>query len=119
MKIFSRCPLCDDPLVNQFNMHGDIIVYKNCRKRQSHIFSCMECNDHTHRLVFTLSVNPPLSVAFLMDISGIEVARIGVGKELPSEQAIISASLELPFFEPDFSDIKKLINKIKILISFS
>lgn len=43
---------------------------------------------------------------------------IYVASFTPNPQAVIPQDMPLPFFEPDFSDIKKLIDKIKILILF-
>lgn len=67
------------------------------------------------RTAFTLSVEPPLSVKFEKDDLSVRIHT-----SLPSRFADLPDNEKLPFyFEPDFSDYKRLVEKIKTYILFS
>jgi hypothetical protein len=123
MNIPINCPICGDPLVNTFNDTTDKVFYKNCRLRPDHIFSCaiylkgfMDSNiDLVDRVAFTLLMSPMLSI-----IAYIQDKIMKISKYAPHDKAVASNSEELPFYvEPDFSDYKALVNKIKTYILFS
>lgn len=115
-----NCPICGDPLVNTFNERHEGIVYKNCRLRPDHIFSCMTVSEENGvevvgRIVFTLSMSPMLSVELHPGNK-----TMGIDKNAPSTMASLPVHNRLPFYvEPDFSNYPKLVNKIKIYILFS
>src|SRR5271170_3762255 len=132
MNIPINCPICGDPLTNIFNETTNKVVYKNCRLRSDHIFSCTvylkgfwehqhlnNSEDTIDRVAFTLSMNPMLSVViYPVD------KRMKVDRSAPDEKATLTNSsdfiLYLPFYvEPDFSDYKKLVKKIKTYLLFS
>jgi hypothetical protein len=120
-----NCPICNDPLINRANATTDLVIYKNCRLRPTHIFSCavfmkgfpQDNNvDTVNRVAFTLSMSPMLSVVIYFDekIITIDKAPPGIDAILPDYSKI------LPFYiEPDFSDYKKLCSKFKIYLTFS
>lgn len=123
MEIPINCPICNHPLINTFNSTTDLVVYKNCRLRPDHIFSCavfMEDfmaneKNKVDRISFTLSMSPLLSVVIYP-----QGKLIHIGKRAPNETAQIVCAEELPFYvEPDFSDYPKLIAKLKTYILFS
>jgi len=122
MNVPINCPICGDPLTNTFNQYNSVIMYKNCRLRADHIFSCMVDLNHPvfkkdilSRVAFTLSMSPLLSVELFLNNK-----YMSIGKSAPDELAAIVDPQRLPFyFEPDFSDYPKLCNKIKIYLLFS
>lgn len=127
MNVPINCPICGDPLINTFNTTTNQVVYKNCRLRHDHIFSCAVfldyfmdtenygIKDRIERAVFTLSISPPLSIVIFPYVGVMDIS-----KSLPNKEAVISNTKRLLFYiEPDFSDYKKLVNKLKIYILFS
>lgn len=126
MNIPINCPICGDPLVNTFNKTTNKVIYKNCRLRSNHIFSCAvfmagffnNPTDRVERVSFTLSMNPILSVEVYPVPEENKI--MSIGKSAPTEQAALTNGKKLPFYvEPDFSDYKKLVNKIKTYLLFS
>lgn len=124
MNIPTNCPICGDPLTNIFNESTDKVLYKNCRLRPDHIFSCAVYmfgfmgaeGDTLERVTFTLSMSPMLSVeVYLRD------KVMYIDKSPPRDNACINNNTKrLPFYvEPDFSNYTKLVNKIKTYLLFS
>jgi hypothetical protein len=126
MNIPINCPICHDPLVNAFNDSTDKVVYKNCRLRPDHIFSCavflkgfMDYEiDTLNRVAFTISMSPLLSATIYVD--GITEV-IEIDKCAPNKSALLSNDAKaMPFYvEPTFEDFPKLCQKIKTYILFS
>lgn len=74
--------------------------------------------DRVERVSFTLSMNPILSVEVYPVPEENKI--MSIGKSAPTEQAALTNGKKLPFYvEPDFSDYKKLVNKIKTYLLFS
>src|SRR5271166_6263183 len=98
MNIPINCPICGDPLTNTFNETTDKVLYKNCRLRIDHIFSCTvylkgfwvgsdlnNSEDIIDRMAFTLSMNPMLSVAIYPVDKLMKVDR-----SAPDEKAVLT-----------------------------
>ena len=110
MKMPDRCPICNGIM---------LIDYKNNKKKEFYKKSCTQinhdicyviCPDDTVDRV-SIYVNRQISVYWFTP---------------PNEQTVvvtkgskIDNSLYLPYFEPDFSNYKQLIEKIKTYIVFS
>jgi len=124
MEIPINCPICNHPLQNTFNAATNDVVYKNCRLRPDHIFSCAVflnnfngpgTGDVVDRVAFTLSMSPLLSVEIHP-----EGKFMSVDRSASDNRALLNDPEEVPFYvEPDFSDYPKLCNKIKIYLLFS
>lgn len=126
MNVPINCPICGDPLTNKFNDTNDKVLYKNCRQRPDHIFSCAifiagffnRPTDRVERLSFTLSMNPILSVEVYPVSEDNKI--MSIGKSAPTETAALANAQKLPFYvEPDFTDYPKLVRKIKTYLLFS
>jgi hypothetical protein len=126
MDIPINCPICGDPLINTFNETINKVVYKNCRLRPDHIFSCavylpgfMDIETDTlERMSFTLSMNPPLSVQVWHEDNN-----MAIDKCVPNMiGGLTNDSNLLPFYvEPTFSDYpsySKWCQKVKTYILF-
>jgi hypothetical protein len=124
MDIPINCPICGDPLVNTFNETIDKVVYKNCRFRPDHIFSCTvylkgfwndNTYDHVDRVAFTLSMSPILSV----QIWPVDKTMMIAGDAPTTKSGLSINSKRLPFYvEPIFDDYPKLCQKLKTYILF-
>ena len=113
MKIPDKCPCCQGILTNKFIINKNILN-KECDRYTNHRYSCV-IHPHPH---------------------GDELVRIGI--EIDNTKSIraywwfitkqlgicqvhnktMENIVYLPFFEPDFLDYKKLINKLKTYIVF-
>jgi hypothetical protein len=131
MDIPINCPICGDPLINTFNetiLFSDKVVYKNCRLRPDHIFSCTvylkgfwndNTDDHVDRVAFTLSMSPILSVL----IWPVDKTTM-IASDVPTTvSGLPTSSKLLPFYvEPNFYDhtsYSKWVKKLKTYLLFS
>ncbi len=111
MKTPSNCPICRRPLLNT---EMPAIVLSYWRK---------ECLTHpSHRIIFTTKPGWDNEVnAVILHLPNGHCIRWSLSQEaltLSSDDFLFD-DMSLPFFEPDFSDHKKLLRKIKTLILFS
>ena len=122
-----NCLICHDPLVNKYNDYDALILYKNCRLRPGHIFSCTvykadTVDEFVMRYAFTVSMSPIVSVrVYPPTRNPLWGGRISVSSEVPTYNSsfTIEPTLEIPYFEMDFSNYSKLYEKLKIYILFS
>lgn len=119
MMIFTRCPKCGDPLVNDFlpSFPGtDDLLRKSCKKRLNHQFQCLidQKDNSLHSVTVAISLNPLIRVAWYFKTREFLLATGTI------EQVVANHSeVELPFFEPDFSDYDRLVAKVKTYVMFS
>jgi hypothetical protein len=106
----SHCPVCKDPLLNEFS--SDITkkeyFHKKCIKRPSHTFVCndIEGNGATH-IIFHVDGK---IIAFLDD-EGVQELAV---TSLPG-----GSRISLPFFEPDLNNFHALLDKVKLCLTFA
>ena len=118
MKVPPYCPCCHGVLVNQCSVDPDgRIIIKICEKYTNHRFSCHIITSIYGDEVVKASVeldNANLIRAYWWFTSKrLAICKLGLtGKKVESQ-------LYLPFFEPDWSDYHKLINKLKVYAIFS
>ena len=115
MIIPTRCPCCNDPLLNEFipNYIGECKVRKSCLKVFGHKFVCM------------------IGSTDIIETIGVELYNktlVRVNWVFSTQQIIVTKGLlknkqytiiNLPYFEPDFSDYNKLIKKLRTYMVFS
>lgn len=107
MQIPNKCPICNDNLLNEFfvNIDREQLSKKSCSKRLSHKFHCFNYVDLKEVSSIYLSYDEVLIQWFPHT------------KEMWAGKGRIE-KLET-WVEPNFSNIDKLINKVKICITFS
>lgn len=112
MKAFTHCPVCGDPLINNFQERKfKTTLIKYCTSKLNHKFHCDVLMDDYQDTVRSISLwNEPenLGILWYPEKKSCEVWNTKSPANTP-----------LPYFEPDFSDYRKLISKIKIYILFS
>lgn len=104
-----RCPICNDVMTTDYVIHADKTqtLKKVCYKRPNHrisFFSLVKDHDSVDKMYWRYTNNTEVEWR-IAD----ETARF-YGVE---------SSLSLPFFEPDFSDVSRLKQKVKTYILFS
>ncbi len=115
MNIPTNCPYCNDILNTTFHESNPIssvnIIYKTCEKRIDHWLRFM-CYDNTK--MKTESVE---TIKFR--IAPNTIAEWDLKYKLLDIRSPKTAPINLRYFEPDLSDLKKLKLKMKIYILFS
>jgi hypothetical protein len=111
MKTPIDCPFCGDPLLNDFREAAGGIIYltKTCNKRIDHTIKIRACrldNDYVDWICIPYSDNT--NVLWYMGTGSLILNNTSSGSDY-----------RLPFFEPDLSNYKKLVQKIKIYLLFS
>lgn len=118
MNIPTHCPKCKGPLTNDFyeDRKGNYFI-KRCRTRPDHQFQCIfdENAPDLKSATVSISMNPLIRVAWRFDECTLSVARGSLEEIIRNN----GQEEQLPFFEPDFSNYKKLINKLKLYVTFS
>jgi hypothetical protein len=111
MKTPSNCPFCGDPLLNEFikTVEGACYTNKICNKRLDHkiiIRPCLRNDDYVDWICIPYSKDA--NILWHMGPGSLIISNTTNGNRL-----------YLPFFQPDLSNHKKLLNKIKTYILFS
>jgi hypothetical protein len=110
MKLPIRCPICNEIMLTDYN--GTYLINKNCSKNITHkiTFDAISKDDCIVNITFTSSMwlNATVSWHYSTNLGPI------VNIIIKDKPGII-----LPLFEPDFSDCRKLIEKLKTYIVFS
>jgi len=119
MPVPSKCPQCGDPLVNEFyedKTNGSFLL-KRCNKRLDHQFQCNLYEDAKFltSATISLSMNPLVRAAWNFKKGYLEVAKGTIEDLIKSGED----PTRLPFFVPDFSNIKELVKKVKLYTTFS
>lgn len=108
------CPICDEPVMNKFKETYDknrFALEKTCDKKLDHIFFCASQKADENE-VFTVSIS-------IRNKDEFSVAWYPTKKEVWVSNNRGTGRTSLPYFEPDFSNFKKLITKIKTYLVFS
>lgn len=109
MKMPVHCPVCGDILINDYLdlPNGKSRLTKKCLKRLNHSISFRALNDHEN-------------VAWISIPWGrTDVIIWYFYSKTCLLNTIDCKDYYIPFFEPDFSDYNKLIEKIKTYLTFS
>jgi len=108
MKDFINCPKCNKPLLNEASItrDGRDIWNKRCISA-SHSFTCIVIDpDGVSAIMIVTDINNNVIANWKMDNQTLCIVK---GKNV----------VNIPFFEPDFSDYDKLIQKLKTYVTFS
>jgi hypothetical protein len=113
-----NCPVCNDSLVNEYIRLGRMPYLKKlCAKRINHKFQCFVPDSEEHMSSFTtsLSYNPMVQAVWDFDSNQILVHN-GTIEEIVTydrEPTII------PWFDPDLTDFRSSLKKLKTYLIFS
>lgn len=106
----SHCPVCKDPLLNTI-FSDDNLIYKACKQRLYH--SLFFIYDSKKEVIKTIGINFGKNNACCAYFNLLDKILF------ISDASDFKEDLYIPFFEPDFSDYKKIISKLKTYILFS
>lgn len=109
MKMPSVCPICNSNMINEFIVGKDRkeSLRKLCSLRLS------------HQLIFT-SVNNDYDLVDSLIFINVEfLVNFISGNSILIKNYVHKKTIVIPYFEPDFSNIKKMLNKIKLYSTFS
>lgn len=109
MKMPNACPKCKDNMINDFillkNKYEKLV--KCCNKKIDHTINYYSLRDNQDMVDYFIFYNKKkLSISF-------EPAQ---NRIIIFDGAVIS---KIPYFEPNFSNIEEMFNKIKLYETFS
>jgi hypothetical protein len=110
MKTPTKCPFCGDSLRNEYILIQQKVEYLNlvCDKRLSHSITIRPCRRNEDYVDWIcIPLNPSTNVIWYMGIGSICINN-GVTKDI-----------DLPFFIPNLTNFRKLIDKVKTYLVFS
>ncbi len=109
MKAPIHCPVCGDPLLNIFPPAEDLTnrVTKICSRRVNHNIVFLVEDDEVSQMA--IDIGNGLQAVWLFLLEAVWIQGIKKDKEV----------MVLPFFEPDLSNYRKLVNKVKTYLLFS
>lgn len=112
MKAFINCPICNSPLMNNFQERRfKPVLTKYCNIKLNHNFSFeVQLDDNQDTVKDMTLIYNDLYIMWFPD----EKRCLAWNKKNRTSLAI-----SLPYFEPNFSNYQKLIEKIKLCILFS
>jgi len=111
MKAPINCPVCGDAMLNTFPPaeEMDWRVTKSCTRRLDHKIVIIADNDEVSQM--SIDLGNGLEAVFLFLLNNIWIQPTRGGKKV--NHTVI------PFFEPDLSNYKKLVDKVKTYLVFS
>jgi hypothetical protein len=110
MKMPINCPICKEPLCNSFLGSEK----SNCLQKE-----CTNKLDHKIYYISLMDSYDELSLVSIPLTHGVIVIWSPLIKDLEIRNTSKTEGQHLPYFEPDFSDYKHLIKKLKTYITFS
>ena len=112
MKLPINCPICNSPLLNEYQNHitGGVELRKKCLSINHQLFIRA---DQPYENIALLSLRLGYNSFIYWDYENMDLQKSCF---ILTEQKPI---LTLPWFDPDFSNYKKLLNKIKLYCVFS
>lgn len=111
MKMPINCPCCGAPLLNEFR--STLVkeyLRKSCGSRLDHRFACTsydEPYDVMYSMGIEIDTENMIRVNWMFDIKQMFVCK---GED---------DTHSLPYFEPDLSDYRKLVAKLRTYVMFS
>lgn len=111
-KMPTKCPICNDPMMNEFIPAGFAYKVDYLKK------SCS--NKLNHKMIFQSRISGYNEVLKI----GLHFVNMNrkIDWNFGKEEVTIyggNSTLTIPYFDPDFSDIKKLYSKVKLYTTFS
>lgn len=124
MKAPSKCPFCNDPLMNDFQLSFQKETQtKYCSKRVNHNFRCSSHIDTDEIFIISIIMSHNPFMKAIWNFTDKKLSVLGkrpmnnlAGKTLTD---IVATRIDLPYFIPDLSNWNILINKIKTYLVFS
>jgi len=107
MQIPINCPICNDPLLNTYVLEQCI---KSCTNKLNHKFSCSLYNEIWQ---IKLQYDSDNIIVWFPVLKEITLCKGNWNTHK------LGKNESIPYFEPDFSNFKALVIKIKMLILFS
>ncbi len=109
MKVPIKCPFCGDPMLNIFppaeDHHNKVTKY--CNRRIDHSVTVLVEDEEVSQMA--IDIGNGLQAVWLFILKAVWIQ--GTKKD---QQVVI-----LPFFEPDVSNYKRLVEKVKTYLVFS
>lgn len=113
MKVCSKCPRCNTVLSQDYLEPTGGWVYK-C-PNAAHTFKGLVTKSEPEVFNFlSTSLDTSTRITWHFDFKFVEVVKVH-----PTRQQSIQSSTQLPWFEPDFTNIARLIKKIQTYLLFS
>lgn len=116
----THCPKCNEPLMNEYiTFNREAVLRKHCKKSPNHQFVMVASEDgkDLRSITITLSMNPLVRAAWQFQKNKIEVLE-GTLEEIIKFNRDDNPTI-IPWFDPDFSDMNKLVKKLKMYVTFS
>lgn len=112
MKIPIDCPICGDTLLTTYDplLNGLERLTKTCKSKLNHILE-FKAYDNSHDIVQSV-------IARFNDLTAIWMWNNNVNNTIWLHNKGKIGHTKIPFFEPDFSDYQKLIQKLKTYQTF-
>lgn len=118
MKAPSNCPFCNDPMINDFpstRMHETQV--KRCSKRANHNFSCSLLIDSNEAFMITIIISHEPFLKAVWNLTNSELFIFNTFQV--NGKLTGNTRLQLPYFIPDLNNWNKLMNKLKLYLTFS
>lgn len=105
MKMPINCPVCGTILLNEYRdlPNNYVRLIKTCNKTLKHKIS-WEALDNMHDTIFRITIENSIEWNIRFKYVSIMTSK---------------GNLQIPFFEPNFSNYKRLIEKLKTYMVFS
>jgi hypothetical protein len=107
---YSDCPICGDPMISDYIT--DFLLTKTCDKRLNHSLILKVYNERVSLIKLVIDRRIAEEIIWVESKKDLLVIK----RDLITNKSI---NINLPWIDPDFSDYKKLCNKIRTLIVFS
>lgn len=114
MKMPTHCPCCGDPLLNEFRSTAvKEYLHKRCSSRLDHKFACTS-NKEPYDEMFSMGIE--IDTLNMIRVNWVfDRQEVFVCKDPNNMNNVHS----LPYFEPDLSDYRKLVDKLRTYVMFS
>jgi hypothetical protein len=118
MKMPTACPICKEVLMNEFRpeINKNETLIKTCNKRIGHkIMFISHITDHNIVTGLELEFRPKTRAMWVW-LPTEDLLSFWISKGSDSDPKTLR---DIPAFEPDLSNYRKLVNKIKTYMTFS
>lgn len=109
-----HCPICKEPLLNEFHQYsnGEEYLIKRCQRNPNHNFSCLEDTDGLQDASFVDSKNWNADRTIFFNFYN-QIVRVITAKGGAPQETYLT------YFEPDFDNYPKMMERIEMLLTFS